>query len=104
MRDLRGFHLRRGALLHLLEHLHDPRSALRKIRPWLRPGGLLRVWIPNFATWERQLFGRYWAALDVPRHLFHFTPETISLMLTDTGYAVERIVSAVPGLLVEFQR
>ena len=85
------------SMSHSLEHLHDPRAALVHIRRWLRPNGLLRVWVPNFASWERRLFGRHWVALDLPRHLFHFTPQTISLILSDTGYAVDRMVPQFQG-------
>lgn len=76
---------------HSLEHMHDPAAALAGARGWLAPGGELRVWVPNFGSWERRLFGRLWVALDVPRHLFHFTPSTLTAMVESAGFRVERI-------------
>jgi len=77
---------------HVLEHLHDPRGVLEDVHRWLRPGGRVRIWLPNFGSAERRVFGRLWWLLDVPRHLTHFTPETLGRMLERTGFEVEREV------------
>lgn len=78
-------------LSHSLEHMHDPRGALRRAREWLSERGELRVWVPNFESWERRLFGCLWIALDLPRHLFHFGPGTLAAMVEDCGFRVERL-------------
>jgi hypothetical protein len=52
----------------------------------------VRIWLPNFGSAERRVFGRLWWLLDVPRHLTHFTPETLGRMLERTGFEVEREV------------
>lgn len=75
-------------LSHVLEHLHDPLSTLRQLNRWLRPGGTLRVWIPNLASAESRSFGRHWIALEVPRHLHHYTPATAARMLNTAGFDV----------------
>lgn len=77
---------------HVLEHMYEPRVVLEKARVWLRPGGRLRIWVPNLASFESRLFGRFWTGLDLPRHLFHFTPATLARLLQETGFAVERTV------------
>jgi SAM-dependent methyltransferase len=82
---------------HVLEHLHDPLDVLRKVQRWLRPGGVVRIWLPNFGSAERRVFGRLWLGLDVPRHLTHFTPKTLGLMLERTGFEVERSVPQWQG-------
>jgi 2-polyprenyl-3-methyl-5-hydroxy-6-metoxy-1,4-benzoquinol methylase len=76
---------------HVLEHLRDPASALRAIRSWLHPDGELRMWIPNIDSIEARAFGRHWAGLDVPRHLFHFSRDTISRLLDALGFEVVSI-------------
>lgn len=78
-------------MVHVIEHLHDPRQVLGKVNGWLRPGGRVRIWAPNFGSLERRVFGRVWFGLDVPRHLFHFSPGTLGRMLEDAGFAVERV-------------
>lgn len=85
---------------HVLEHLHDPLAVLQNIRDWLRPGGELRLWIPDFGSLERRLFGRYWMALDVPRHLYHFTRATLGVMLGRAGFTVGEIVPEWQGNIV----
>ena len=60
-----------------LEHVHEPRLAVRAAREVLRPGGLLVVYVPNLGSWSFRTFGEHWFALDLPRHLTHFTPETL---------------------------
>jgi 2-polyprenyl-3-methyl-5-hydroxy-6-metoxy-1,4-benzoquinol methylase len=76
---------------HVLEHLDDPLQALERARQWLRPGASIRIWVPNMASLESRLFGRRWFCLDVPRHLQHFEPHTLTLLLRQAGFAVERI-------------
>lgn len=78
---------------HVLEHLHDPRRVLTRLREWLADDGRLIIWCPNFGSFESRFFGRLWYGLDVPRHLYHFTPETLTRLLADTGFRVERIVA-----------
>jgi SAM-dependent methyltransferase len=79
-------------LIHTLEHLHEPLAVLTGVRRWLRPGGELRVRVPNSGSAEARLFGRLWDGLDVPRHLYHFTPRTLTLLLERAGFTVQRCV------------
>ncbi len=75
---------------HVLEHVRDPRTALRNVRRLLRPGGELIIGIPNVAGLYRWCFGRRWSAWDLPRHLSHFSPTTIRRALESEGF---RLVS-----------
>ena len=78
---------------HVLEHLRDPRAALEAAHEALAPGGHLVVAVPNFASAQAR-FGRAdWFHLDLPRHLFHFTPDTLRRLLEDTGFAVDALTT-----------
>jgi SAM-dependent methyltransferase len=72
-------------MFHVLEHLADPRHALRGAAARLRPGGVLVVGVPNIASWQARFAGRHWMHLDVPRHLCHFTPDALDRALRASG-------------------
>ena len=72
-------------LWSVLEHLHDPLGTLRIAAELLKPGGYVFVGVPNFASIERLLFRGTWFGLDVPRHLYHFTPTTLARLLSKAG-------------------
>jgi SAM-dependent methyltransferase len=76
---------------HSLEHLHDPLGSLRRVRQWCRPGALLSCAIPDAGGFLFRRFGADWYDLDVPRHLFHFTPATFTNLLALAGWKAERI-------------
>src|SRR5262249_10576488 len=71
---------------HSLEHVHDPPAVLREGRRLLVPGGRLLVAVPNIDSLAFRWFGPAWYALDLPRHLTHFTPRTLTLMLQQAGF------------------
>lgn len=75
-------------LWDVLEHLHDPAASLREIRRILKPGGVLIIRVPNLASWDARLFGDTWAGLDAPRHLYIFSPATLSQTLEKAGFEV----------------
>ena len=77
----------------VLEHLHRPREAMRKVWEWLRPGGVFYVWVPNALCWEARFFGPYWYGLELPRHLFHFSPTALRRLMTSIGFAEERLIT-----------
>ena len=77
-------------LWHVLEHLHDPRGAVRRIAGWLRPGGGLLVGVPNLDSLQARLGGPYWYHLDVPRHRTHFTARGLCRLLTSLGFSIGR--------------
>jgi SAM-dependent methyltransferase len=72
---------------HVLEHLHDPLGELREAHRILKPDGLLVVDVPNIASWQAKLFGANWRALDVPRHIYHFSPDSLKALLAQAGFA-----------------
>ena len=62
-------------LWHVLEHLHDIESVIPKLKLLLKRDGVLVVAIPNIYSWDAKKYKEKWAAYDVPRHLFHFSPK-----------------------------
>jgi 2-polyprenyl-3-methyl-5-hydroxy-6-metoxy-1,4-benzoquinol methylase len=83
-------------LWHVAEHLHAPAATVRDIARLLRPGGILLIAVPNFASPEARLGRSRWFHLDVPRHLVHFTPSTLGAMLTDAGFRTVKVTHLVP--------
>jgi 2-polyprenyl-3-methyl-5-hydroxy-6-metoxy-1,4-benzoquinol methylase len=72
---------------HVLEHLRDPASALRKCVRVLRPGGTVVIYVPNSDSLGHHVFREYWLALDPPRHLFTFSSRHIAHLLRAAGFA-----------------
>lgn len=71
-----------------LEHVHRPLEVLRAAQRLLVPGGKLLVSAPNIDSLPFRWFGPHWFGLDLPRHLTHFTPWTLRLMLERAGFQV----------------
>jgi 2-polyprenyl-3-methyl-5-hydroxy-6-metoxy-1,4-benzoquinol methylase len=69
-----------------LEHVHRPMEVLRAARRLLAPGGKLIVAVPNIDSLPFRWFGPTWIGLDLPRHLSHFTPQSLTRMLSATGF------------------
>jgi SAM-dependent methyltransferase len=83
----------RAATLHnVLEHVHDPRRLLAEARRVLAPGGWLVVQVPNAGSLQGRLFGRRWAAVDVPRDLYYYTPALLARLLESAGFEVAAVV------------
>lgn len=78
-------------MFHVLEHLADPMAELFAVAARVRPGGTLVLGLPNIASWQARIFGRHWMHLDAPRHLCHFTPNSIERALAMSGLRLVRI-------------
>ncbi|MEM7476272.1 MAG: class I SAM-dependent methyltransferase [Planctomycetota bacterium] len=76
----------------VLEHVPDPKETLERISEILDEGGTLVFSVPNAATWERWLFGRFWLGYDAPRHLQVFSAKSVSRLLRDCGFSEIRII------------
>jgi SAM-dependent methyltransferase len=66
---------------HVLEHLPNPREALRAARKLLKPGGVLLLALPDFGGLLAGFYRGAWFGIDAPRHLTHFKKDTLSEML-----------------------
>jgi SAM-dependent methyltransferase len=73
-------------LWHVLEHVHDLDVVLTRFYKILNDNGVLLIAVPNHTSHDAQHYGVHWAAYDVPRHLYHFSPESISQLLLKHGF------------------
>ena len=64
-------------LWHVLEHLSNLENEIDRIVSLLTDNGTLVIAVPNFKSYDAKHYGKYWAAYDVPRHLWHFSKNTI---------------------------
>lgn len=78
-------------LWHVLEHFHDPFKYFSDISNLLKNNGLCIVALPNCSSFDARHYGKFWAAYDVPRHLWHFEPSTFNLFLKKVGFRCEAI-------------
>jgi 2-polyprenyl-3-methyl-5-hydroxy-6-metoxy-1,4-benzoquinol methylase len=70
---------------HVLEHVYQPLDVLRKIAYWLKPEGIFYVNVPNIDSAGARLFKSYWYALELPRHLYHYSPRSLGVMAKAVG-------------------
>jgi 2-polyprenyl-3-methyl-5-hydroxy-6-metoxy-1,4-benzoquinol methylase len=61
-------------LWHVLEHVHDLNAYMKIFHSLLKPNGRLIIAVPNYTSYDAGFYKNYWAAYDVPRHLYHFSP------------------------------
>ena len=62
----------------VLEYLYEPRRVMARVSEWLKPGGIFYVLVPNVDSAEARVFRSYWHGLELPRHLFHYSPASLS--------------------------
>lgn len=76
-------------LFHVLEHIIPPIGTLENlVKDNLDEGGLLVVEVPNMESWQSKWSGKRWLHLDVPRHITHFTPQSLSMAIKQSGCTV----------------
>lgn len=73
---------------HVLEHLENPVKALQEVYQLLDENGKLCISVPNIGSWQAKIGYKYWFHLDVPRHLFHFTPDALEQLLTSNKFEI----------------
>lgn len=68
-------------LWHVLEHMQNLNEVVEKLNNIITPDGVLVLALPNHKSYDAKKYKEYWAAYDVPRHLWHFCPDTIEKLL-----------------------
>lgn len=71
---------------HVLEHVEDPVSYLTQIHALLKNGGYFIAAVPNHQSFDARLYKEHWAAYDVPRHIWHFSPDSIKKLAEAQGF------------------
>lgn len=72
-------------LWHVLEHVHQLHAYVEKLKLLLKPKGKIFIAVPNYQSLDSSIYRSYWAAYDVPRHLYHFTPKAIEILMREHG-------------------
>ena len=81
----------------VIEHLPSPKSSLKEIRRILKPGdGRLYIFCPNAGSYLANFFGKYWHGWHIPFHFYAYTRETITKLVAECGFKVEKLSATTP--------
>ncbi len=72
-------------LWHVLEHVHELHAYIEQIKSLLKKDGRVLIAVPNYTSRDAAIYQQYWAAYDVPRHLYHFSPASVKTLLQAHG-------------------
>jgi SAM-dependent methyltransferase len=78
-------------LWHVLEHIYDPSILFSEFSRLLSPDGTLIVALPNCNSADAKHYRKFWAAFDVPRHIWHFSPDTFLMFARKNGFNITSI-------------
>ena len=73
---------------HVMEHVHQLHEYVAQLKNLLKPGGRLFIAVPNYTSYDAAIYQRFWAAYDVPRHLYHFSPASMRELMGKHGLQV----------------
>lgn len=76
---------------HVLEHVHDLHEYMAQLKKLLKSNGCLFIAVPNYTSYDAQMYKQFWAAYDVPRHLYHFSPTAITQLVLKHGLQLKEI-------------
>ena len=74
---------------HVMEHIQEPDRMWDELHRILGDKGIAIIAVPNSASYDALKYKEYWAAYDVPRHLWHFTPSTIAQWGERHGFVLD---------------
>jgi len=77
---------------HVLEHVPELNERINQLQKLLRPYGYLFIAVPNANSYDAKFYGSYWAAYDVPRHLYHFTRDTMTRLFLKHSFSLVKTV------------
>ena len=77
-------------LWHVLEHIHNPFLLIENLKENLNKNGEIFIAIPNYKSHDSKYYGKYWAGYDLPRHLWHFTRESIYQIAKKTNFKIKK--------------
>lgn len=80
---------------HVIEHCPEPLDELRRMARLLKPGGSLFIGTPNVVCFNARRGGAYWRPWETPRHLYLFSPATLTAALEKAGLRVTQLKTAV---------
>ena len=72
---------------HSLEHVHDLENTITRFHKILDDNGTVIVAVPNYRSFDARLYKSFWAAYDVPRHLWHFDKKSIKKVFSNNGFS-----------------
>lgn len=75
-------------LWHVLEHVESLHDYVQKLGELLHQDGKIFIAVPNYTSADAGIYGNYWAAYDVPRHLYHFTPKSMEVLMQQHGLKI----------------
>lgn len=78
---------------HVLEHVPNLSEYIVSLKKLLSPKGTLIIAVPNYKSYDANYYGKFWAAYDVPRHLWHFSQKSIQLIFGESDF---KIVKTLP--------
>lgn len=73
---------------HVLEHVHELHGYLNTFQKILKERGTLFIAVPNYTSYDAGIYNEHWAAYDVPRHLYHFSPHSMDILVEQHGMQV----------------
>jgi len=87
------FNLRFGTydaitMWHVLEHVHQLHEYIVQLKNLLTERGRLVIAVPNYTCYDEKVYKEYWAAYDVPRHLYHFSPKAMETFINKHGLKI----------------
>ncbi len=83
LNDFEGKQFDVVTLWHVLEHIPDLEETILKLAALVKPQGALIIAVPNFKSFDARHYGKFWAAYDVPRHLWHFSKESMKNLFAE---------------------
>ena len=78
---------------HVLEHFQNPFMYLSEVSRLLKADGACIIALPNCSSYDAEHYGKFWAAFDVPRHLWHFSPFNFQLFAQKSGFKIKSVLS-----------
>lgn len=77
---------------HVLEHVPDVEAQITELKRILKPDGVIFIAVPNFKSYDAEYYGKFWAAYDVPRHLWHFSKTAIEKLFARQGIELIKVL------------
>lgn len=68
---------------HVLEHVPNLDEYILELKRIVKPSGTILIAVPNFKSFDANYYGRFWAAYDVPRHIWHFSKTAIQKLFSE---------------------